>query len=94
MSKTYSDAIIVGLISLVIGSILFDMLKKEYNKKNEEDSINNDRLIKISFFFTGVIIHLITDHFGINKMYCDKETKKCYRNKNCIFGDCPEKNIN
>ena len=30
MSKTYSDAIIVGLISLVVGSILFDMLKKLY----------------------------------------------------------------
>ena len=96
MNKIYSESIIVGLISLIIGTILFDILKKQYNKKNykyNDDKIT-DYFIKISFFFTGIIIHIFIEYFGLNKLYCDKETKKCYKNKNCIFGNCDEKYMN
>ena len=90
MKKIYIECLISGLISLILGSILFDILKDEFDKKIKDKKIDN--IIKVCFFFTGILLHIIIEYFGMNRVYCDKGTKKCYKNINCIFGDCDEKN--
>ena len=68
------QAIIVGLITLLIGNIILNL---SINKVNKEDI--KQYKIKYSFFITGFILHLGLEVFGFNRWYCNKEsiTKIC-----------------
>ena len=71
------DSTIVGIITLIIGHIIFNI---SINKKNKDKSehIKEPNIINLSFFMTGFILHIILELFGFNKWYCDKKDK-------CLF---------
>jgi hypothetical protein len=74
MLKLLIESIIIGIITLTIGTIIFNLSINKVNKeKNKPYGLN------FSFFITGVILHISLEVFGFNKWYCNKEivTKIC-----------------
>ena len=74
-----TEAIITGFIVLIIGVIIFAIMKtygiatvevpkecKEWNKKHA---------MEISLFFTGVFTHLICEITGVNEAYIKSHCK-------------------
>ena len=59
-----SESFIMGLITYVIGIIIFNLNFK--NKK--EDS--KPKGLNLVFFFTGVFLHIIIELLGISKNVC------------------------
>ena len=69
MLKLLIESVIVGFITLIVGSIIFNLSVNKVNKeKNKPYGLN------FSFFITGVILHLALEVTGFNKWYCNKET--------------------
>jgi hypothetical protein len=64
-----TESVIIGIITFVIGTIVFNLSinKNNQNKPKPEG-------IGLAFFITGAIIHFIFELGGINKWYCDKKT--------------------
>jgi hypothetical protein len=71
MIKLLFESIVVGFITLVIGTIIFNL---SVNKVNKNIKNPNPYGIKFSFFITGVILHIGLELFGFNKWYCNKKT--------------------
>lgn len=71
------ESTIVGIITLIIGYIIFNL---SINKKNKDkhENIKEPYIINLSFFMTGFIAHIILELLGFNKWYCDKKDK-------CLF---------
>lgn len=68
----FIQSIIMGIITLIIGTIIFKLSFKE----KDIDNIflkNKPYGINIAFFMTGFVLHIILDISGFNKWYCDKE---------------------
>lgn len=62
------EAIIVGIITLIIGTITFNLTINKKNKASEQPFGLN-----ISFFATGFFLHFIIELIGLNKYICDKQ---------------------
>jgi di/tricarboxylate transporter len=71
------ESIVAGIITLIIGTIIFNLTINKQNKNQEKpDSIN------ISFFMTGLVMNFLLSFSGFNKWYCDKECmQNCSINK-------------
>ena len=67
--KLFMESIVVGIITLIIGNIIFTLSVNKVNKEKKKPSG-----ISFAFFITGVILHLALEIFGFNKWYCNKET--------------------
>jgi hypothetical protein len=79
---TIYDSIIVGIITLIIGHIIFNISINKKNKdKNKHEDIKEPNIINLSFFMTGFICHIILELLGFNKWYCDKKDKCLFFNK-------------
>lgn len=70
LQKTLCEATIIGIITSIIGSVLFYLTKKENINDNKK---NNDNLNYIIFFIIGFFLHFIIEIIGINQWYCDKQ---------------------
>jgi len=69
MLKILIESFVVGIITLIIGSIIFNLSVNKVNKdKTKPYGLN------FSFFITGVILHIALEVGGFNKWYCHKET--------------------
>ncbi len=84
--ELFIQSIIMGIVTLIIGSIIF---KLSFKNKEEIEIIyfkNKPYGINIAFFMTGFVIHIILDISGFNKWYCDKEcnTIMCKLTKSII----------
>lgn len=62
------EAIIIGLATAIIGSIIHYIIESYTNDKSNQEKIN--RNLVITFFMTGVAIHLISEYSGTNAWYC------------------------
>lgn len=71
-----SESILVGFITFVIGTIIFNF---SINKNNKEENKNKPKCINLAFFITGFVLHVLLESAGFNKWYCDKKTLTCYR---------------
>jgi hypothetical protein len=68
------QAIAMGTITLIIGTIIFKLSLKGKEKEIEYNYFKNKPYgINIAFFMTGFVIHVLLDITGFNKWYCDKE---------------------
>ena len=71
----FINASIVGIITLIIGTIVFNLT---INKKNKDD--NKPFGLNIAFFATGFFLHFIIELIGLNQYICNKhcniETQK------------------
>lgn len=72
MSQVFVEAIVVGIVLVIIGIIVNAMLPK-YFKVDLPDSCkdwNKKHAMEISLFLTGFTAHLLFEATGINKWYC------------------------
>ena len=81
MKTVIIESIIIGIVTMILGKIISNILLgiNKVDKNKKLPVWNEPRVIEISLFFTGVFIHLVCEYVGLNKWYCDKETRKCVR---------------
>lgn len=81
MKTVIIESIIIGIVTMILGKIISNILLgiNKIDKNKKLPAWNEPRVIEISLFFTGVFIHLVCEYVGLNKWYCDKETRKCVR---------------
>ena len=72
--KTFVEAIVIGIITFIIGKIAFNMT---INKNNTKDDDKPPYGLDLTFFITGFFLHFFIEIIGLNKWYCDK---KCMAN--------------
>jgi hypothetical protein len=60
-----TEAIIVGISLVIIGMAIHLLI----NKIHPHD-MNNNGVLVIHFFIIGIVVHLLSEYFGINKWYC------------------------
>lgn len=68
MYKVLSEASIIGIITLILGKILLELIIKK-NEKNKKHPSG----IYLAFFSTGFLLHFVIEYLGINCWYCDKK---------------------
>ena len=81
MKTVIIESIIIGVVTMILGKIISNILLG-INKMDKDKKLpvwHEPRVIEISLFFTGIFIHLACEYAGLNKWYCDKETKTCVR---------------
>jgi len=66
-SSLFINAIIVGIITLIIGTIVFNLT---INKKNKSDK--KPFGLNLAFFATGFLLHIISELIGFNQHLCEK----------------------
>ena len=67
----FIDATVVGLITLIIGTIVFNLT---INKKNREEK-DKPFGLHLAFFATGFLLHFIIELIGLNRYMCDKQCR-------------------
>jgi uncharacterized membrane protein len=70
-SRTFLEAIIIGIITFIIGKISFNMTLNKDNSKDEDNKTPYG--LDVTFFVTGFLLHFIIEIIGLNKWYCDKK---------------------
>lgn len=68
MLKLIFESIIIGFITLIIGTIIFNLSINRVNK-----DINKPYGLNFAFFITGVILHLGLELSGFTRWYCNKK---------------------
>jgi hypothetical protein len=66
-SSLFINAIIVGIITLIIGTVVFNLTINKKNKDNEKPFG-----VYSAFFATGFFLHFIIELIGLNQYICDK----------------------
>ena len=74
-TSVIKEAIIVGIATVILGQFvgltLSTLMKKTQGSiRSECKKWNKNHIMEWSLFFTGVLIHLLCEYFGINKWYC------------------------
>ena len=63
--KLVLESILMGIVTLVIGKIIFELTLEKKNK-NQKKPLG----FSFSFFITGAILHFVIEIIGLNKLYC------------------------
>jgi hypothetical protein len=71
--KILLESVYVGILSFVVGQILFKLTVSEKDKNK-----NNNKLYMI-FFVIGFSLHFFLEMVGLNKWYCDKRCALGYK---------------
>ena len=71
MLNLFIESIIIGFITLIIGTIIFNLSINKVNKVNKEKV--KPYGVSFAFFITGVILHIGLEFIGFNKWYCNKK---------------------
>ena len=72
MLSLITEATIVGIITFVIGTVVFNL---SMNQVNNKEKVNKPYGIDLAFFITGFILHILLDIVGLNQWYCAKIIK-------------------
>ena len=72
MYRLLIEAIVVGISTVIIGSIVGLILSKvvKTNLPKICKEWNKNHIMEISLFLTGFLLHLLCEFTGINKWYC------------------------
>ena len=70
--KTFLEAIVIGIVTFIIGKIAFNITINKSNSK-EEDHNAAPYGLDLTFFITGFLLHFFIEIIGLNKWYCDKQ---------------------
>jgi hypothetical protein len=77
MYKVLSEASIIGIITLILGKILLELIIKNNDKDKDKKHPHG---IYLAFFSTGFLLHFVIEYLGINCWYCDKKCAVRLRN--------------
>ena len=66
------ESVLIGIATLIVGQlvgfILGNLMKVDTPKECKE--WNKNHIMEWSLFFTGVLVHILSEKFGMNKWYC------------------------
>lgn len=79
MARLIVEAIVVGLMTGLIGFIISTLFMVVFSKNFSFKKYDFWPQVLLSFFITGILIHLICEFLGINKWYC-KNGNSCKQN--------------
>ena len=73
MYKLLKEAIIVGFVLIIIGTIVSFIVGKVFSTDLPPvcKDWNKNYVMEICLFFTGFTAHLAFEYTGINKWYCN-----------------------
>tara|TARA_Y100000746_G_scaffold208225_1_gene197100 strand:+ start:36 stop:269 length:234 start_codon:yes stop_codon:yes gene_type:complete len=63
------EAIIVGVLLLIIGLIIQFILKSTIYSFDEKKNKEN-YFMEVFLFVTGVVVHVLGEYIGVNDLYC------------------------
>jgi hypothetical protein len=71
-TRLITETIIVGISIAVVGTIVSYLIGGYFKVSLPPvcDNWNENYVMEISLFLTGVVAHLLFEYSGINKMYC------------------------
>jgi hypothetical protein len=62
------EAIVVGIITLIVGIIVSKLM--EIGRKKEYDEKDYTLQMAGGLFITGFVVHILCEAFGFNRWYC------------------------
>ncbi len=77
MISLFTEALAVGLITAIIGSLISVLFMFLFNKKFNLNDYHFWPQVFFSYFVTGFIIHVILEWTGVNKKFCCNNRYKC-----------------
>ena len=78
-SRRISEAICLGIVTLIIGKIIFNFCLKN-TKPSDLKKLKPPKGMDIAFFTTGIVLHLLLENCGFNSWYCNKCTREGLKN--------------
>ena len=71
-SKIFVEAIVVGIMVVVVGTLVGYLLGKSFsvNLPKMCHEWNKNHIMELSLFLTGFLVHIICELSGVNKWYC------------------------
>ena len=70
--KTFLEAIVIGIMTFIIGKIAFNITINKNNDKDQDQEQKVPYGLDLTFFITGFLLHFFIEIIGLNKWYCDK----------------------
>ena len=72
MIKLLKEAVIVGIATVVIGTLVGFVMGKLFSMNLPAicKKWNKNHIMEITLFLTGFLLHIICEYTGINKWYC------------------------
>ena len=72
MQQLLIEALIVGILTVVVGTIVGFFLGSLFSTNLPKicKSWNKNHIMELSLFLTGFFIHLLCEFSGVNKWYC------------------------
>ncbi len=70
MISLFTEALSVGLITAVVGSIISLLFMFLFSKDFKIAKYSFWPQVFVSYFVTGLVIHLILEWTGVNKKFC------------------------
>lgn len=90
MNKIILESLIIGVITLIIGNLVTNLLFK-FKDVDDNESLDstlvkysNSYIFHIILFLTGVILHLLLEYVGLENWYCEKVCMKDKCNMVCV----------
>ena len=69
--NTLVEAIMIGIITFIIGKVFFRITSDKTELDNEYK--NKPYGLNLTFFLIGFLLHYIIEIVGLNQWYCDKK---------------------
>lgn len=71
MKQLLIEALVVGITAALVGLAISTILMFITSKDFSLEKYHFWPQVMLSYFITGVLLHLMYEYFGANKWYCD-----------------------
>tara|TARA_Y100000385_G_scaffold258918_1_gene287293 strand:+ start:822 stop:1073 length:252 start_codon:yes stop_codon:yes gene_type:complete len=76
--KSLLEAIFLGFVTMIIGKVIHHLSIQRLDKY-EKEVYKKTRIMEISFFIIGLILHMLLENCGFNSWYCKKCDFACIK---------------
>ena len=78
MKHLIKEAFVVGILTVIVGTILSKLFESNKTGQPSTKDWNKNYIMEKCLFLTGVVIHLLCEYIGLNKWYC-KHGRACLK---------------